>query len=140
MKSKSQPITDWLFIYALTKFAPTGISSQVRPSRVRPHLFFQTVAAGLNDSAPLFEEKWDLGPQALISNIRHPRRVKRTCTCGQDWNWKFVGLLLILSACSFNSSITKNISSSGFRKTLRTTKQSKFGLNISNNEVISINE
>jgi hypothetical protein len=31
----------------------------------------------LLNAAPLFEEKWDFGPQALISNICHPRSVKR---------------------------------------------------------------
>ncbi len=52
-----------LFIYVFTKFILTGISSHVRPSSIRPALLH---------AAPLLEEKWDFGSQALISNIRDP--------------------------------------------------------------------
>jgi hypothetical protein len=58
----------------LCVYQPTlaGISSHVRPSRMRPARFFrlQSAAGASVYAAPLLEEKRDISPQALIPNIR----------------------------------------------------------------------
>ena len=73
---------DPLLVYTFAIFILTGISSQVRPSTLRhgfasqgkpyARLFFCLRHCRRHRCTPhpLLEEKWDLGSQALITNIR----------------------------------------------------------------------
>lgn len=67
-------------------FSQNGPAFHLRSRQIDPHRHFipsttfeHASSSLLPDPATLLEEKWDLHPQALISNIRHPRRVQRTC-------------------------------------------------------------
>src|SRR3972149_4529596 len=72
-----------LDIYALAKFVLTGYlrSRQIRVDWhfIPSSAFKDSSCSFLLNPSPLLEEKWDFGPQALISNISDPFLHDRSC-------------------------------------------------------------
>jgi hypothetical protein len=69
---KSPSNVDWLSFHASASFVLAGLSSHVGPSSVRP-------ASRLLHAAPLFEEEWNFGSQALTPDISDPFLHDRSC-------------------------------------------------------------